>query len=51
MNEVKSIEAYKWIIPVGNMKSIIAQLKSLTQSMEKVTDVKPIVLPYRRSYG
>ncbi|KAK8823286.1 hypothetical protein WA538_002430, partial [Blastocystis sp. DL] len=41
-NEIKSIEVYKWIVPVGNMKSIIAQLKSLTQSVEKKTDVKPI---------
>ena len=50
-NEIKSIEVYKWIVPVGNMKSIIAQLKSLTQSVEKKTDVKPIVFLYCHTHN
>lgn len=31
----QSIESYDWVIPVGNVRSIISQLQNLKDSMKK----------------
>ena len=39
----QSIESYKWIIPVGNVRSIISQLQSLNDSMKSESDLNSTV--------
>ena len=39
----QSIEAYKWLIPVGNVRSILSQLHSLKQSVDKESGIRSIV--------